>query len=293
MALGDDSPPRNWISPVLQCGLGNRLFQFAAAAGAAEQLGRPLVFYMPACLRADHGPIATLFRMFPSVPIVTEFAGAASSVEPLNIREAAAAIYTFCPFAEALASAPATHGRPVLVHGFRQSPRYFPAGPGALSPAWDAALGGALIRHSLEAELGLDTDAGRRSAVALHVRLGDYKHLPHHLIGLKNYYAAAVERLAPGQRIILFSDEPAVAGRLLGPLHSEVVAAPARSDVESLYQMSRCLGGTITANSTFSWWGAWFAHAAGAAWATFPDKWHQRAVAADLFPSWGTVIAVE
>lgn len=291
MGLGDDSPPRNWISPVLQCGLGNRLFQFAAAAGAAEQLGRPLVFYMPECMRADHGSVATLFRMFPSVPIVTGFAGAASSVEPLNIREAAAAIYTFCPFAEALAAAPVAQARPVLVHGFRQSPRYFPAGPGALSPDWDAALGGPLIRHALEAELGLDTDAGRRSAVALHVRLGDYKHLPHHLVGLQKYYAAALERLAPGQRIILFSDEPAVAGRLLGPV--EAVLAPARSDVESLYQMSRCLGGTITANSTFSWWGAWFAHAAGAAWATFPDKWHQRAVAADLFPSWGTVIAVE
>jgi hypothetical protein len=152
-----------------------------------------------------------------------------------------------------------------------------------------------LIRHALEEELGLDTEAGRRTAVALHVRLGDYKHLAHHRIDLGAYYAAALARLAPGQRIILFSDEPAVARGLLGgTLPCEVVVAPARSDVESLYQMSRCLGGTITANSTFSWWGAWFAHAAGAAWATFPDKWHQRIPAGeDLFPSWGTVIAVE
>jgi hypothetical protein len=145
-------------------------------------------------------------------------------------------------------------------------------------------------------ELGLDTEAGRRGAVAVHVRLGDYKGLAHHLVGLeRRYYAEALRRVAPGQRIILFSDEPAVARQLLASSCGEapIVVAPARADVESLYQMSCCLGGTITANSTFSWWGAWFAHAAGAAWATYPDKWHQRIHASpDLFPSWGTVIAV-
>ena len=67
--------------------------------------------------------------------------------------------------------------------------------------------------------------------------------------------------------------------------------AVTNSDLESLYEMSLCLGGTITANSTFSWWGAWFAHAAGAAWATYPSSMGQgQPEPVDLFPEWGDVI---
>jgi hypothetical protein len=272
-----------WVAPILQCGLGNRLFQFAAAAGAAERLGRRLVFYIPEALKADHGAVATLFRLFPHVPFVTEFAGQ-SRGPPITIQEEFKNIYRHVPITLNDGS-----GANILIDGFRQSHLYFPSKP--LCPDWDNALGGTILRYELERELGLETEAGRSSAVALHIRLGDYKNLPHHQIPLAQYYAEAVKKVAPGQRIIIFSDEPHLCKVIFKAF--PVTFAKARADVESLYQMSRCLGGTITANSSFSWWGAWFAHAAGSAWATFPDTWNRLAsTTTDLFPGWGTVIPV-
>ena len=285
-------PSGTWVSPILQCGLGNRLFQFAAAAGAAERWGLPLVFYLPACMRADHGSVATLFKMFPHVPVLSSDWKPVSKLHRiLTIREPAAGCYTYHSFAEKDTNSPP--GASILVDGFRQSPRYFPEGGTALQPDWDSALGSRAIRSALEAELGLETEEGRRRSVALHIRLGDFKTLPHHQIPLDKYYAAALQKVGAGQRIILFSDEPHLCRGVLAGLQKEVVVAKARSDVESLYQMSLCLGGTITANSTFSWWAAWFAHAEGAAWATFPDQWNTNVPMSDnLFPSWGTVIRI-
>lgn len=282
-------PHLPWVSPELSCGLGNRLFQFAAAAGAAEHWGRRLVFYVAACMRADHGAVATLFRLFPHVPFVTEFEGSHRR-QILRIKESPGAIYSYVPFATEGPRPPTSLN--IIVDGFRQSHRYFPSA--LLKPEWDRALGGPILRQELERELGLETEAGRRSAVALHVRLGDYKGLPHHQIPLAKYYAEALKLVRPGQRLIIFSDEPHLCRGVFAGLQAlPVEYASARADVEALYQMSRCLGGTITANSTFSWWGAWFAHEGGAAWATFPDSWNRRAIVTpDLFPPWGTIIPV-
>jgi hypothetical protein len=289
MEIKDDS----WVSPVLQCGLGNRLFQFAAAAGTAERWGLPLVFYLPACMRTDHGSVATLFRIFPSVPVLSDWSPASKLHRILTIREPNNGCYTYMPFAEKGTDPPP--GASILVDGFRQSYKYFPTeGSDTLKPDWDNAIGGKAIRSALESELGLETQEARRSTVAIHIRLGDFKNLPHHQIPLDKYYTKALAKVPLTHRIILFSDEPHLCQALLSGLPHTVLVARARADIETLYQMSLCLGGTIAANSTFSWWAAWFAHKEGAAWATFPDEWNKCVpMSPDFFPLWATVIPVK
>jgi hypothetical protein len=171
------------------------------------------------------------------------------------------------------------------------------------SPNWDRALGGPAVRNWLERDAGLADDSARSRTVAIHVRLGDYRKLAHHQQDLGGYYANALGRVpwssgsnGTPPRLHLFSDEPELCARTFlawgQKTGVEVTVARVRSDVESLYEMSLCWGGTICANSTFSWWGAWFAHAACPEhWATMPDKWGAgQPDPVDLFPSWVQVL---
>ena len=59
-----------WIAAKLSGGLGNRLFQTAAALGTAERSGRKAIFLLPMCEECPHGSFYTIFQMFPSIPIV-------------------------------------------------------------------------------------------------------------------------------------------------------------------------------------------------------------------------------
>jgi hypothetical protein len=274
------SKTRMWVAPSLSSGLGNRLFQYAAAAGAAEQWNRELVFYMPRCKESPHGSLSSIFKLFPSVRMIEHIQPYKEFVEPPR------RFYQYIPLGQA---APSEN---ILVSGFRQSPLYFPK---KITPDWDSALGGPVIRRKVETLAGLNTFAERKQTYAIHVRLGDYKYLLHHQVNLSNYYRKALEKVPRGSRLHLFSDEPDLCRNMFLDVvkakELQLTLAVTHSDIESLYEMSLCLGGTITANSTFSWWGAWFAHAEGAEWATYPETMGDgQPEAVDLFPEWGTVI---
>ena len=270
---------RMWVAPHLTSGLGNRLFQYAAAAGAAERWKRELVFYMPACDTSPHGPMSSILRMFPGVKIVEE-----PVAELQEYPEPGRRFYEYIP----LGPVPYVNS---LVKGFRQSPLYFPS---QIRPDWDSALGPE-TRRRIEKLASLHTMNGRTATYAIHVRLGDYKHLKHHQVDLSKYYSMALERIPRNSRLHVFSDEPDICRDLFRGAAIQkgfqLTLAVTHSDVESLYEMSLCLGGTICANSTFSWWGAWFAHENGAAWATFPDSMGAgQPEPVDFYPEWATIL---
>jgi hypothetical protein len=217
--------------------------------------------------------------MFPHVRVVDKSDSLAEYKEPTR------GCYKYTAFD----SAPEAN---TLIIGYRQNPNYFPK---EVKPDWASALGEA--QQIIQRLAGLSTIEQRRHTYALHVRLGDYKVLPHHQVDLSKYYRACLERIPTGCRVIVFSDEPDVCCNLFMNILSQrglrATMAVTSSDVESLYEMSLCLGGTICANSTFSWWGAWFAHQNGAPWATFPSSTgNGQPDPVGHYPEWGTVVSV-
>jgi hypothetical protein len=186
---------------------------------------------------------------------------------------------------------------PVVIEGCFQTELYFPSC--GIHPDWKSALGPA--REKIERRAGLATAAERERTWMIHFRFGDYLHSPVHQVDLRLYYHKCLMAVPAGARLHVFSDEPERCRKFMEEEAAgrEVTWATSNHDLEALYEMSLCRGGALTANSTFSWWGAYFARQGaieqqGTAFRAFyPDNWGAGLPpATDVIPSWGERMCV-
>jgi hypothetical protein len=97
-------------------------------------------------------------------------------------------------------------------------------------------------------------------------------------------------------RFLVFSDGPDEARAL--PVFSNTercVFVDEKDEYKTMYLMSLCGGGAITANSTFSWWGAYFARQGKDDFKTYmPNKWMASCPEPtdSIYPAWATVVQV-
>lgn len=266
-----------WVSPTLSDGLGNRLFQIAAAAGAAAKYKRKLVFYLPRCYKASHSNPKDIFALFPSVPILE--CGYSKWQE---ISEKHFATYEHLP-----SSLSEQDG--IVISGFRQSALYFNAHD--LPPFnFRVALGETTYKNLTRPELS--------TAAFLHVRLGDYRILPHHQVNLEAYWIQTLQEVAAAgvKHLLIFSDEPVYIKTIMLPFFEqfsfskvEVVEGSPTTPIADLYVMSQCLKGAVCANSTFSWWGAYLAKQNGCDLIFMPLKWGAHKTP-DIIPQWSKAV---
>ena len=269
-----------WISPNLSDGLGNRLFQVAAAMGAAEKYGRRIVFYLPRCYKASHCEAEIIWKLFPSIPVLEFDEGVWHEI---NEKE-------FATFEDLPEKVPNVGG--IVLRGFRQSPRYFPAS-GEIKIDLSGALG-------ISETTRLDQLFGSGATAFLHVRLGDYMILPHHQIDLVAYWQRSIQEIQDREkiRLFVFSDEPERVERDLLPYFGafefkEVRLIKESGPLQTLYLMSLCDSGCICANSTFSWWGAYLSRSrALGAPILMPGSWGSGLVAPDIYPVWAQKICI-
>lgn len=103
--------------------------------------------------------------------------------------------------------------------------------------------------------------------LAMHIRLGDYKHLSEIGILDYSYYQLALKLLwSPSKykKIWLFSNEPEVAKDFFQNRNDLDIRWMPIIDLSTAetFEIMRCCKGYIIANSTFSWWAAYLSHTA-------------------------------
>ncbi len=264
-------------------GLGNQMFQAAAGMAFAERIGGRLL--IDTGLLRDHAAgrhfvnrhfDLNLFATdYPEVPLRWRlrhnghglgFCGKISSklwriLSPLNVvRESR--------FSWQELDSERTDGRPLYLEGLWQSWRYFRGQEASIRDVFK-------FRHELpESALGLAAQLRSDTAVALHVRRGDYVSNPKDAATLgfigKPYYQKAVSvacsSISGGPTFFVFSDDLAWCqqnfGWLPGPVTFIDQVICDRRPVHQLdFQLLSQSKRFILSNSTFAWWAAWLAEA--------------------------------
>lgn len=133
-----------------------------------------------------------------------------------------------------------------------------------------------LIRHYFKFK---NETAKQENTLAVHFRGGDYGGDYHPLCSTE-YYDAARKEFSKDLRVLLFTDDPDRAAKVI-PFEYELVEG--NHSMVDMEIMSKC-DHHIIANSTFSWWGAWLANSKKV---VAPKKWFGPAaklITTDIYP---------
>lgn len=252
-------------------GLGNQLFQIAAAEHIAKRAGRQ--FYISNFKSPDTPHSKQQYFT--------------------NILKSYTSLYKCLPSSCIIEEAKPPF---VLEDWVRKIPPYIPA----------PMLLGYFQRHEyinddFIGKLALpDVDTIKypdiNNAAFLHIRGGDYIGHPLHHVNLDDYYRKAITLFPEDTLFYIFTNDHSYASSRpwLPKLH---IFVKDEDELMSLSLMSRCNGG-ICPNSTFSWWAAYINHwrreREGGPPLVIPDKWFNDAafvVDGYFFPG-ATVIPV-
>lgn len=258
----------------IEGGLGNQLFQYAAARTLADRLKCGLLLDLRGIEENGDRPYQLdLYRV--RAEIATEDVLAALPAwRPTRLRRLQQSLSfqfpkvfrspVFWPRSFAYDSRIELLQCPVYMVGYWQSERYFASNRTCL-------LQDLVLQTAEAANVGWTQKITASKSVSLHVRRGDYvsnaSSSQFHGTCDLAYYQKAVEVLMRKDseiEVFVFSDEPQWAAdnlRLPVPMHI-VDANPPDSGHLDIELMRRCRH-HVLANSSFSWWGAWLCESPG------------------------------
>ena len=260
-------------------GLGNQMFQYAYGLRLAEQYKEPVCFDTsyypkgsePALCKLNvpqlplwqnagicfwtRGRIRLTQSWFRATQKLIRILGKTDRTgDRLYMRLAKRGLlFNFDPYYYEI---PRTKAKNKYVYGYFQGEAYFPEDKSRLQADF-----------AVKRELGQQArdymeQICKENAVALHIRLGDYKEKKNMDLDVcsVDYYQQALEqiRLAqPDQKLFVFTNEPDKIGDLL-ELPEGTVMIRGTKDYEDFALMQKCKH-FVLSNSTFSWWAAYLA----------------------------------
>ena len=253
----------------IEGGLGNQLFQYAAARSLADRLGVGLVLDLRSLAANGDRPFQLDLYKIRAVVASTEMLAALPDWKPTRWGRMRAALSRVAPavcafpvvWPRSFAYDPRFESitRPVYLVGYWQSEKYF---------AWNR---GALLKD-IQLRVPVPDEVAKvlarinaTNSVALHIRRGDYVSnaaaAQFHGLCDMAYYQHAVQALKdehPDIEVFVFSDEPDWARENLKlPVPTHVVDANPPDQGHIDMELMRQCRHHVIANSSFSWWGAW------------------------------------
>lgn len=227
----------------LKGGLGNMLFQIAAATSIAEDLKTTASF--PNLIK--HLDYLNNEKTYcPSLNHSHEYLNIFSSLKT-DLPKKRLPVFKF-PFHYDNLVLPTD----CWIDGFFQSEKYFAHNREEIL---------SLFKETEEVVNIFDKySIGKKEVISMHVRRGDYLKLSsHHPPLLKKYYREALDNFPVTTKVFVFSDDIEWCKQTFTEDRFRFIK---EKDYLELFLMSKC-DYHIVANSSFSWWGAWLSEQKG------------------------------
>lgn len=252
---------------LLQGGLGNQMFEYAAAYCFARKYGQDLKLYKVNLSQTDHDNFRLnslsitysedLYREIPAaIRIISNNRLIRRVIKKSKISDLKLGkwLYITQLGAQFRDQIELNNIQNVLLDGYWQNPRFFDAFAQEISKEFVPSF-----ELSTKCKEWLITIRSTES-VALHIRRGDYlkKENSEYLVK-EEYYKDAIKYILekkPNAEFFIFSDDKQWCKSNFPAFHVVELEGQANSDIEEMYLMSQCQN-NINANSSFSWWGSY------------------------------------
>ncbi len=221
------------VSAILMGGLGNYMFQVAAAYAYSKRFGKDVGFN---CSESSgpHKHVTEYGKnIFKDIKLFHIRSGGAKQVNENGFH---------------YEEIPKFDGN-VLLHGYFQSEKYF--------KDFEDEIRSLFMSYEIEISEELKAILQNENTCSIHVRRGDFlKHPNHHPVQNMNYFLKAIKQMPKDSVFLIFSDDIQWCKQNFPDLSEKFKFIEGHKDYEDLYIMSKCKN-NIICNSTFSWWGAW------------------------------------
>ncbi len=223
---------RNKVSSNLMGGLGNYLFQIAAAYSYGKKFSKEPVFNS-ASSSGPHSRIETYENNVLSV---------------VNLRSTIDSFTSLTEPGFNYFEIPDVPGN-VLLNGYFQSEKYFSDISDEIRKMYTS------YEVDILPEINEKIQGG--TTCAIHVRRGDFLKYPdHHPVQDMSYFINAINHMPEGTTFLVFSDDMNWCKDNFKRLENDFFFVEGNLDFEDLSIMRSCTHNIIS-NSTFSWWAAW------------------------------------
>lgn len=214
-------------------GLGNFMFQIAAAYAYAKRYNRSVGFSAQQARGPHKGALEYEKNVLNGVDLW---------FIPKNCRQIDEHVFHYTEI-------PNYPDDNVFLSGYFQSEKYF--------KDYEDEIRNLFMSYDINMSDDIKQLLSSENTCSIHVRRGDYLNSPnHHPTQSMNYYMKAIKQMPKDSVFLIFSDDIEWCKQNFPNLPEKFKFIEGNKDYEDLYLMSHCKN-NIICNSTFSWWGAW------------------------------------